>query len=295
MTEVLKRDSSLVGKWVISVTSTTAAGDIAEAVGSTDAHIVWWCASEKNSDLSDSRVGRLMPLNVRFLRGTEFFDNVLLRYPVQLTEALRFSESFASNRIGATQVNVRRGIELIGSLIGLLALSPILLLVAMAVRLSSSGPVLYRQTRVGLNGRHFEILKFRSMPKDAEKNGPQWAAEGDGRVTPIGSFLRQTHLDELPQLLNILRGEMSFIGPRPERPEFERVLIEEIPGYALKHAVKPGVTGWAQVVHPYGASIADAQAKLELDLIYIANRSWRLDLLVLWRTVVVSILRQGSR
>jgi lipopolysaccharide/colanic/teichoic acid biosynthesis glycosyltransferase len=179
---------------------------------------------------------------------------------------------------------------------GLLAAWPFMLLAAVAIRIDSPGPILFRQRRVGWKGRPFELLKFRSMRPEAEKEGgPQWASANDPRVTKVGNILRKLHFDELPQMINILRGEMSFVGPRPERPEFVRLLNESINFYHLRHYVLPGITGWAQVNYPYGSSLEDARRKLEYDLYYICNASPLLDLRTLLRTARVVLFRQGSR
>jgi len=156
--------------------------------------------------------------------------------------------------------------------------------------------VLYRQVRVGRNGRHFEILKFRSMRVDAERpGGARWAASRDPRVTRVGAVLRKLRIDELPQLINVLKGEMSFVGPRPERPEFVAELAAKIPFYDLRHRVNPGITGWAQICYPYGASAHDAREKLQYDLYYIKNYSLFLDIMILIQTVQVILWGQGAR
>lgn len=185
--------------------------------------------------------------------------------------------------------------DIVLSLAMLVATLPLMLLTAVAVRLDSPGPVLYRQERVGLHGRCFTLLKFRSMRTDAEALGPVWAAQRDPRTTRVGSFIRLVRIDELPQLFNVLRGEMSFIGPRPERPHFVAQLEALLPGYAERAQVKPGLTGWAQVNYPYGASVEDARAKLSYDLYYVRHRSLLLDLLILLATVRVVLFRHGAR
>ena len=172
---------------------------------------------------------------------------------------------------------------------------PLMLLVALLVRLDSPGPILYRQERVGLGGRTFTVLKFRSMRVNAEACGPVWAQARDARVTRIGSFMRRTRIDELPQLINVLRGEMGFIGPRPERPHFVEKLAELIPFYRERARVKPGLTGWAQVNYPYGASVEDARAKLSYDLFYVQNRGVLLDISILCATVRVILFQEGAR
>ena len=174
--------------------------------------------------------------------------------------------------------------------IGVILTLPVMLLVAIAVKLTSPGPVLYKQTRVGLNGKLFRVLKFRSMRTDAEAGtGAVWAAKDDPRVTPIGKYLRRLRLDELPQLFNVLRGEMSIVGPRPERPEFVRTLTEQIPYYRQRHSVRPGITGWAQVNYKYGDSLQDTIIKLEYDLYYIKNLSPSLDAYIIFHTTKVML------
>jgi exopolysaccharide biosynthesis polyprenyl glycosylphosphotransferase len=180
--------------------------------------------------------------------------------------------------------------------IGLLAFTlPLMLLVSALIKLDSPGPVLYRQERVGLHGKTFTLLKFRSMKTNAEARGPAWAQRRDPRVTRVGSVMRRTRIDELPQLLNVLRGEMAFIGPRPERPHFVEQLASLIPYYRERGRVKPGLTGWAQVNYPYGASVEDARAKLSYDLFYVQNRGLLLDLSILCATVRVILFQEGAR
>ncbi|MEZ4726566.1 MAG: sugar transferase [Caldilineaceae bacterium] len=178
----------------------------------------------------------------------------------------------------------QRLLDIFISLLGLLFLELILPFLWLANLFLAPGPLFYRQTRVGLCGRPFTLIKLRSMVVTAEQNGAVWTAEGDPRITRVGHFLRRTHLDELPQCWNVLKGEMSLIGPRPERPEFVTILTEQIEGYTQRHAVKPGLTGWAQVNYEYGDSVEDARIKLKYDLEYIEWRSWRLDLLIVLRT-----------
>ena len=173
---------------------------------------------------------------------------------------------------------------------------PVMAVTALAIKLDSPGPVFYRQLRTGLNGRSFTLLKFRSMRADAESGGiPRWAQKQDPRITRIGHFIRQTRIDELPQLLNVLRGDMSVVGPRPERPHFVKELALAIEAYTIRDRVKPGITGWAQVNYPYGASVEDAREKLAYDLYYVKNRGFFLDLLILCSTVRVILFREGAR
>ena len=167
-------------------------------------------------------------------------------------------------------------------------------LVAIAIKLDTPGPAVFSQERVGFMGRRFMVHKFRSMRQDAERNtGPVWAQEHDNRVTRVGAFLRKCRLDELPQLWNVFLGEMSFVGPRPERPYFVDLLKEKIPYFELRHYVKPGITGWAQVMYPYGASVEDSHHKLEFDLYYAKNNSLYLDILTLLKTIGVVARGEG--
>ena len=172
---------------------------------------------------------------------------------------------------------------------------PLMLATIIAIRFDSPGPILYRQDRVGLGGKPFVLTKFRSMRPDAEASGPVWAMLEDKRITRVGQFIRLTRIDELPQLFNILRGEMSFIGPRPERPVFVAQLIEQIPFYADRSAVKPGLTGWAQVNYPYGASVEDAKMKLSYDLYYVKHQSFWLDMVIVFSTIRVILFQEGAR
>jgi sugar transferase (PEP-CTERM system associated) len=191
---------------------------------------------------------------------------------------------------------LKRLLDITASLLLLVLTLPTLLLAAIAIKLEGGGPVIYRQERVGWRGRPFHIYKFRTMQVDAEQDGgPQWASVADPRVTRIGSFLRRMRIDELPQILNVLKGEMSLVGPRPERPHFVTSLGAQIPFYAERHAMRPGITGWAQISYPYGASTEDARAKLSYDLYYIKNFSFVFDLLILLSTARAVFFEEGAR
>lgn len=196
----------------------------------------------------------------------------------------------------ATRVALKRAIDVFAGAVGLVLLSPVILLIAAGIKLTSPGPALYHQSRVGQNGRVFVVHKLRSMSVDAEAaTGAVWASGSDSRVTALGTFLRRTRLDELPQLWNVLCGEMSLVGPRPERPEFVSSLAEQIPLYGQRHAVKPGVTGWAQVSYTYGASVEDALEKLKYDLFYIKNVSVAFDVFIILKTIKTVIMQRGAR
>jgi sugar transferase (PEP-CTERM system associated) len=203
-----------------------------------------------------------------------------------------FSDGF---RKSPALITAKRVIDIGVGVVGLMLALPIMLIIALLIKLTSRGAVLYHQNRVGHHGRIFTVHKFRSMVTDAEAGtGAMWARPNDHRITPVGRMLRRTRLDELPQLLNVLRGDMSLVGPRPERPEFVRSLTEQIPFYGQRHVVRPGLTGWAQVRYTYGASVEDAMEKLQYDLYYIKNMSLALDLFVLFSTVKTVLQQRGA-
>ena len=189
----------------------------------------------------------------------------------------------------------KRAVDIVLAAALLLFTAPLLIAAALGVRLSGPGPIFYRQTRVGHDGRLFTLLKFRSMRVDAEANGAVWARTADDRITPFGRFLRRSRIDEIPQAFNVLGGSMSFVGPRPERPEFTGLLTDQVAHYDERHLVKPGLTGWAQVNYPYGASVEDAAAKLEYDLYYVQHFSLVLDLCIIVKTLKVAFGGEGAR
>jgi sugar transferase (PEP-CTERM system associated) len=214
-----------------------------------------------------------------------------------LLEELRLSGLVFSEGFGVTRSRrvAKRLSDLTLSIVGLVVFAPLMALTAVLVWLGSGRPILYRQARVGEYGRVFTLYKFRSMHRDAEANGPTWASAHDDRVTPVGRFIRLTRLDELPQLWNVLRGDMSFVGPRPERPHFVERLAEQIPFYHLRHTVKPGVTGWAQVKYRYAASVEDTAEKLRYDLYYVKHFSMAFDITIVLDTVKTILFQRGSQ
>jgi sugar transferase (PEP-CTERM system associated) len=233
--------------------------------------------------------------NVNIEECTSFFERVTGQVHVDM---LRPSWLIFAGRPKDTHLKwafrefTHRGLALIGLVLSL----PIALLTAVLIKLESKGAVLYRQERVGKNGRLIKVIKFRSMRTDAEKGGvPVWAIAGDDRVTRVGRVIRKIRVDEIPQFWNILKGEMSFVGPRPERPHFVAQLAEEIPFYEHRHLVAPGLTGWAQIKYPYGASVADARQKLQYDLYYIKNQSLALDLVIVFETIKTVLFGKGGR
>jgi len=203
-----------------------------------------------------------------------------------------FSDGFG---VGIIRSAVKRAFDIVVASLVLILTLPITVPAALLIVLESRGPLFYRQERVGLHGKTFMVLKFRSMCTDAEKDGPQWAAKNDARVTKVGAFIRKVRIDEIPQVINVLKGEMSFVGPRPERPVFVKMLAEKIPYYNERHITKPGITGWAQVNYPYGATEHDAKMKLSYDLYSIKNGGLFLDIITMMQTVKAVIWHEGAR
>lgn len=232
---------------------------------------------------------------VRVTELSRFVEHIQGRIPVESLKAstLIYGDGFHQ---GVVRTAVKRTFDVLVVVALLPVVVPIAAITALLIAMEGKGPVIYRQERVGMRGKSFWLLKFRSMRNDAEKDGkPRWAAVGDARVTPLGRWLRRTRIDELPQLWNVLNGEMSFVGPRPERPAFVAMLAEEIPFYAARLSIKPGLTGWAQVRYSYGASVEQSLRKLEYDLYYVKNHSLWLDLRILVETVRVVLSGEGAR
>jgi exopolysaccharide biosynthesis polyprenyl glycosylphosphotransferase len=236
-----------------------------------------------------------LPLQISVIDLPAFYERLTAKIPVSAIEEIWFLENLMSGKKSFFE-SAKRIVDFILAIIGSVATVILTPLIALLIKIDSTGPVFYRQKRVGKDNRLFEIIKFRTMVKDAEKAGAQWAKENDGRVTRVGRFLRKTRLDELPQFFNILRGDMSFVGPRPERPEFafSNELTSQIHFYQIRHIVKPGATGWAQIKYPYGASVADTMQKLQYDLYYIKNRSLIFDLAIILKTIRI-VLGGGGR
>ena len=232
---------------------------------------------------------------VRVQDGVEVYETITGKVPI---ESIRLASLLFSPGCHASRFHLfyKRFASILVSIAGLLVSLPLLPFAVLAIKFTSPGPVLYRQKRVGRGGGVFDCYKFRTMRADAEADtGPTWAKDDDPRLTPVGKFLRQARLDEIPQLWNVLRGDMSLVGPRPERPEFVGELSREMPYYYLRHSIRPGITGWAQIRYKYGNSVEDAKEKLRYDLFYIKNMSVGLDLLILFSTVKVILLRSGAK
>lgn len=231
---------------------------------------------------------------IKVLDLSSFFERVRGQVRIDSLRAswLIYGEGF---RQGWARTLVKRVFDIVASLVLLVLAAPVMVLAALAIVIEDGAPVFYRQERVGLGGRLFKVTKFRSMRRDAERDGkPRWAAANDDRVTRIGRFIRKVRIDELPQLFNVLKGDMSLVGPRPERPFFVDQLTRDIPFYAVRHCVKPGVTGWAQVRYQYGSSVDDAINKLQYDLYYVKNHTLFLDTVVLFETVRVVLTGDGA-
>ena len=237
---------------------------------------------------------KLRGLRVEDMRG--LYERLASRVPVDLISDswLLLEDGFNLN-VTVSLRRLKRTFDICFAVPMLLVATPILLLAALCVRLESKGPAIYSQKRVGLHGKEFTVYKIRSMRQDAESGRAVWASENDPRITKVGRFIRKTRIDELPQLINVLKGEMSVIGPRPERMEFVRDLAAQIPYYNVRHTVKPGITGWAQVSYPYGASLEDSRIKLEYDLFYVKNLSALLETRILLKTIGVILFPKGAR
>jgi len=283
-----------VGRVLVNPSVVGTLADLPAQVERLGATLIVVAQEDRRNRLPVDALLRCRVGGVRVVEATSLFEGLSGRIPLgDLRPSwLIFSAGFKRPR---ALRNVKRAGEAVLSVVLLVLAAPLLLLVALAVRLSSPGPVLYRQARVGRSGRPFDLLKFRTMRVDAEAaSGPVWASgEGDARITEVGRFLRRTRLDELPQLWNVVTGAMSFVGPRPERPHFVEKLRKVIPYYDERHGVRPGITGWAQVRFPYGSTLEDAEEKLEFDLYYVKHGSFLLDLAILLETAKVILLARG--
>jgi exopolysaccharide biosynthesis polyprenyl glycosylphosphotransferase len=247
------------------------------------------------STLSADDLLALRRIGIRVQDAGELYESVTGRVPVESVRSngLAFGAALIPT---AMERSIHRAASFMAALVLTILLAPIGLLVAIAVKLESEGPVFYTQERVGLGGRTFRVIKFRSMRKDAEStSGPVWATNKDTRVTRVGAILRKVRLDELPQVINVLRGEMCLVGPRPERPHFVRMLEEQITYYDLRHCIPPGITGWAQVCANYGSNVEESRTKLEYDLFYVKNASLLFDLLILFKTIKIVLCGRGAR
>ncbi|MDB9484620.1 exopolysaccharide biosynthesis polyprenyl glycosylphosphotransferase, partial [Dolichospermum circinale CS-537/05] len=249
------------------------------------------------TDLQKTQLESLMQLRLKGIpvyRLPDIWETLYQKIPSSLLEDEWFTFSSGFELVSShTQRKIKRYTDTIVTILLFFLLFPLMVLVGLMIKLDSPGPIFYSQLRTGLNGKPFRVYKFRSMYQDAEKQGAQWASQRDPRITRVGHWLRLLRIDELPQIWNVWRAEMSLIGPRPERPEFDVKLKQAIPYYELRYLVKPGITGWAQVLYPYGASIEDAYEKLSYDIYYIKNYSLWLDLVIVFKTIKVVLLGKG--
>ena len=287
--------ASWTGKLEGAVTLETVAAHLMEVVEKQKVHRVIVATPDRRGTIPMKELLQLRMQGVKIEEATSWLEKISGKIEVEnlYPSWLVFGEGF---RRSSTFIAVRRTLSIIISLIGLILSLPLLPFIMLAIRLDSPGPVFYTQTRVGKAGRTFKVVKFRTMRQDAEaKSGPKWAGDNDPRVTRIGKFLRSSRLDEIPQLWCVLKGDMAFVGPRPERPEFIEWLSKEIPYYNVRHMVRPGLTGWAQIKYKYGSTVQDSREKLQYDLFYIKNASIGLDLLIMFQTVKTVLLRRGAQ
>ncbi|MGC1484112.1 MAG: TIGR03013 family XrtA/PEP-CTERM system glycosyltransferase [Candidatus Acidiferrum sp.] len=283
------------GGWPITLSQTSVFESVAVSrpIRGVDRIVV--AMEERRGKLPVDLLLSLKNRGVQVQDGNDVYESITGKVPI---ESIRISWLLFSPGSSASRpfLIYKRLASAIISIIGLLLTLPLLPFVVLAIKLSSPGQVLYSQSRVGRDGTVFRCYKFRTMRSDAEADsGPTWAKDDDPRITPVGKILRKTRMDEIPQLWNVLKGEMSLVGPRPERPEFVEGLTQEIPYYQLRHSVRPGITGWAQVLYKYGSTVEDAKEKLRYDLYYIKNASVGLDLLILFNTVKIVLLGRGAK
>ena len=269
-------------------------GQLAQMVEELRIDTIVVCLEDRRSILPVERLLDMKVMGIEVVDGHQLFEEISGRLSVESLRpsAVIFSAGFKQRMVSRV---IKRLVDILISAGGLLIMLPLFLLIAALIKIDSSGPAIYRQTRVGLHGRPFLIWKFRSMRQDAEKSGPQWAQADDPRISRVGRWLRKTRIDEFPQLINVLKGEMSLVGPRPERPVFVQELRNIIPYYDLRHTVRPGITGWAQVKFRYGASSEDAHMKLQYDLYYVKRLSLALDMRILVQTTQVMLAGDGAR
>lgn len=285
----------LVGKSLINPRVVGLTNDLEEIVKREGVDRIVVSMGERRGHFPSEQLLRLsLSGNVSIEEGASFYERLTGRVHLDMLRPswLIFSSRGRQARMNAfARSAFHRAVALVGAILSL----PIVVLTVILIKLDSRGPILYKQERVGRNGRTFTLMKFRSMRTDAEKDGPVWARSEDDRVTRVGRIIRKIRVDEIPQFWNILKGEMSFVGPRPERPHFVSQLAEEIPYYEQRHLIAPGLTGWAQIKYPYGSSIEDARQKLQYDLYYIKNQSLALDAAILFETVKTILFGRGAR
>jgi sugar transferase (PEP-CTERM system associated) len=286
-------DPELLGKSLINPRVIGLTSDLEEVVRRENIDRIIVAMGERRGQLPTDELLQLsLTGQVNIEEGASFYERVTGRVSLNMIRPswLIFSSRGRQARISGIARNVvHRIVAMIGGALSL----PIALVTALLIKLDSSGPIFYKQERVGKNGQLFTLMKFRSMRTDAEKAGPVWASLDDDRTTRVGKIIRKLRIDEIPQFWNIFRGEMDFVGPRPERPHFVSQLAQEIPYYEQRHLIAPGLTGWAQIKYPYGASIEDARQKLQYELYYIKNQSLMLDAIILFETIKIILFGRG--
>jgi sugar transferase (PEP-CTERM system associated) len=288
-------DSEQVGKSLINPRVIGMTNQLEEIVEREGVDRIVVAMGERRAQLPTDKLLKLsLSGDVSIEEGATFYERVTGRVSLDMIRPswLIFTGRGRQVRLAAiSRSMVHRSVALIGLLLSL----PLGVLTSILIKIDSRGPVFYKQVRVGKNGRTFVLTKFRSMKVDAEKDGPVWASKTDDRTTRVGRIIRKIRIDEIPQFWNIVRGEMSFVGPRPERPHFVAQLAQEIPYYEQRHLIAPGLTGWAQIKYPYGASIEDARQKLQYDLFYIKNYSLLLDAIILFETIKIILFGRGAQ
>lgn len=258
-----------------------------------DAQIIVVSEEEKQKNETLKAIYKMVWSGKTSVDFEKFYESITGKVPVSIIGERWFLDNLQEISKQTFEKMKRLG-DIVFSLVFFILLAVIFPFATIAIKLNSQGPIFYRQKRIGKDGKIFEVIKFRSMIEDAEKNGAQWADKKDNRITFIGNILRKTRVDEIPQVINVLKGDLSFVGPRPERPEFMEELGKKIPHYHIRHIIKPGLTGWAQINFPYGASVEDAMEKLQYDLFYIKNRSLTLELSIILKTIM-TVLRYAGR
>jgi sugar transferase (PEP-CTERM system associated) len=288
-------DADLLGKSLINPRVIGLTDDLDQIVKRENIDRIVVAMGERRGQLPTNKLLQLsLTGQVTIEEGASFYERVTGRVSLSMLRPswLIFTGRGRQAKLAElTRATVHWLVALIGAILSL----PIVLLTAVLIKLESRGPVFYKQERIGKNGRTFVLTKFRSMRVDAEQDGPVWASKRDSRTTRVGRVIRKVRIDEIPQFWNILKGEMSFVGPRPERPHFVAQLAEEIPFYEQRHLIAPGLTGWAQIKYPYGASIEDARQKLQYDLFYIKNQGLILDAIILFETIKIILFGRGAQ
>ena len=288
-------DADLLGKSLINPRVIGLTDDLDEIVKREGIDRIVVAMGERRGQLPTNKLLQLsLAGHVTIEEGASFYERLTSRVSLNMLRPSWLIFTGRGRQVKAAELS-RNLVHWLVALIGAILSLPIVLVTAILIRLESRGPIFYKQDRVGKNGRTFTLMKFRSMRVDAEEAGPVWASKDDTRTTGVGRIIRKIRVDEIPQFWNILKGEMSFVGPRPERPHFVAQLAREIPFYEQRHLIAPGLTGWAQIKYPYGASTEDARQKLQYDLFYIKNQSLMLDAIILFETIKIILFGRGAQ